>query len=70
VRAYRGRVVAGQVVLEEGVRLPDGAVVTVTIGEAEFIRATLRSALRRNARRRSRGRVLRPVYARAGGRPV
>ena len=66
MRAYRGRVVAGQVVLEEGVRLPDGAVVTVTIGEAEFIRATLRSALRRNTRRRSRGRVLRPVYSRAG----
>ncbi len=68
MRAYRGRVVSGQVVLEEGVRLPEGAVVTVTIGEAEFIRATLRSALRRNTRRRSRGRVLRPVYARLGGR--
>ena len=62
MRAYRGVVQLGQVVLEEGARLPEGAVVTVTIGEAEFIRASLRSALRRNARRRSRGRVLRPLY--------
>ncbi len=68
MRAYRGRVQAGQVVLEEGVRLPEGAVVTVTIGEAEFIRATLRAALRRNTRRRSRGRVLRPVYLQVRGR--
>jgi len=60
MRAYRG-VVAGNVVrLEQGVRLPDGAVVTVTVGEAELVRATLRSALRRNARRRSRAR-LRPT---------
>lgn len=72
MRAYRGRVVAGggQVLLDEGVRLPEGAVVTVTIGEAEFIRATLRSALRRNTRRRSRGRVLKPVYSRAGSPQV
>lgn len=70
MRAYRGRVMGGHVVLEEGVRLPEGAVVTVTIGEAEFIRATLRSALRRNTRRRSRGRVLRPVYSQAGGHRV
>jgi len=68
VRAYRGRVQGGQVVLEEGVRLPEGATVTVTIGEAEFIRATLRAALRRNARRRSRGRLLRPVYMHVSGR--
>lgn len=68
MRAYRGRVQGGLVVLEEGVRLPEGAVVTVTIGEAEFIRATLRSALRRNVRRRSRGRVLRPAYAQVHAR--
>ncbi len=65
MRAYRGVVRGASVELEEGVRLPDGAVVTVTIGEAEFIRATLRSALRRNSRRRSRGRVLRPIYTHA-----
>jgi hypothetical protein len=68
VRAYRGLVQGGHVVLEEGVRLPEGATVTVTIGEAEFIRATLRAALRRNTRRRSRGRILRPVYVQVHGR--
>jgi hypothetical protein len=62
MRAYKGLVRNGQVVLAEGVTLPEGAVVTVTIGEAEYIRATLRAALRRNTRRRSRGRVMRPVY--------
>lgn len=65
MRAYKGLVHNGQVILAEGVTLPEGAVVTVTIGEAEYIRATLRSALRRNARRRSRGRMLRPVYSAA-----
>lgn len=57
MRAYRGLVKDGKVVLAEDVQLPEGAVVTVTIGEAEYIRAALRSALRRNARRRSRGRL-------------
>ena len=47
----------GKVQLEDGVRLPEGAAVTVTIGEAEYIRATLRMALRRNVRRRTRARV-------------
>ena len=57
MRAYRGFVKDGKVVLAEGVQLPEGATVTVTIGEAEYVRATLRSALRRNRRRRSRPRV-------------
>jgi len=65
VRAYRGIVRGNVVRLEEGVQLPDGAIVTVTIGEAELVRATLRSALRRNLRRRSRARV-RPVPAGGG----
>ena len=69
MRAYRGIVHNGQVVVAEGATLPEGAVVTVTIGEAEYIRATLRSALRRNVRRRSRGRVLRPVYGIEGAGP-
>lgn len=56
MRAYRGIVDRGVVRLPEGVELPDGAVVTVTVGEAELMRAVLRSALRRNARRRSRAR--------------
>lgn len=63
MRAYRGIVVHGKVKLPDEVKLPEGAVVTVTIGEAEYIRATLRMALRRNARRRSRGRVQAPTPA-------
>jgi hypothetical protein len=62
MRAYRGVVRQGQVTLIEGARLPEGAMVTVTIGEAEYIRATLRAALRRNVRKRTRPRVLRPVF--------
>ncbi|MEX2535377.1 MAG: hypothetical protein WD273_07205 [Trueperaceae bacterium] len=62
MRAYKGIVRQGQVILLEGARLPEGATVTVTIGEAEYIRATLRAALRRNVRKRSRPRVLRPVF--------
>ena len=67
MRAYKGIVRDGAVVLAEGVHLPEGAVVTVTIGESELLRATLRSALRRNARRRSRGRVLKPAFAAIDG---
>jgi hypothetical protein len=61
MRAYRGLVQGGKVVLPEGVELPEGAVVTVTIGEAELIRAQLRLALRRNLRHRARPRVVVPV---------
>ena len=62
MRAYKGIVREGRVDLAEGVRLPEGTVVTVTVGEAELVRSTLRAALRRNARRRSRGRRWGPVY--------
>jgi hypothetical protein len=65
VRAYRGVAYGDVVRLQDGVRLPEGAVVTVTVGEAELVRASLRSALRRNARRRSRAR-LRPSPAGGG----
>ncbi|MBS3965818.1 MAG: hypothetical protein KGZ60_00990 [Truepera sp.] len=61
MRAYRGLVQGGKVILPEGVELPEGAVVTVTIGEAELIRAQLRLALRRNLRHRARPRVVVPV---------
>lgn len=61
MRAYKGLVRGGKVILPEGVELPEGAVVTVTIGEAEFIRAQLRLALRRNPRRRARPRVTVPA---------
>jgi len=62
MRAFKGLVKDGKVILPAGVRLPEGAVVTVTIGEAEYIRASLRSALRRNTPRRGRVRVWRPLY--------
>ena len=46
MKAYRGIVQDGVVVLTDS-KLPEGAVVTVTIGEAELLRATIRSALSR-----------------------
>ena len=63
MRAYRGQVREGQVVLEEGAKLPEGAIVTVTIGEAEYMRSRLRAALRRNRRRRARPRVTAPALS-------
>ena len=45
MRAYRGVIKNGVVVLEDGVRLPEGAIVTITVGERELLRATLRNAL-------------------------
>lgn len=56
--AYKGRVENGRIVLPEGADLPEGAIVTVTIGEAEFLRAKLRWALRR--------RTLKPARVRLG----
>lgn len=47
MHAYKGLVKNGQIVLPEGVELPEGAVVTVTIGEAEYLRAKLLVALKR-----------------------
>jgi hypothetical protein len=59
MRAYKGLVRDGVVILPEGVELPEDAVVTVTIGEAEYIRAKLQFAIRRNFRR-SKARVRHP----------
>jgi hypothetical protein len=67
MRAFKGIVRDGRIDLAEGVRLPEGTVVTVTVGEAELVRATLRAALRRNVRRRSRGRRWGPVYTASSG---
>jgi hypothetical protein len=49
--AYKGLVKDGKIVLPEGVELPEGAVVTVTIGEAEYLKARVRSALKRQSPR-------------------
>ncbi|ABF45934.1 hypothetical protein Dgeo_1639 [Deinococcus geothermalis DSM 11300] len=46
MRAYKGIVENGVVVLI-GARLPEGTVVTVTVGEAELLRARITSALNR-----------------------
>jgi hypothetical protein len=43
VKAYKGVVRDGVVVLEKA-KLPEGAVVTVTIGEGELLRATITNA--------------------------
>jgi predicted DNA-binding antitoxin AbrB/MazE fold protein len=51
MRAYRGTIKNGVVILEEGVNLPEGAIVTVTIGETEILRATLRNALQPKERK-------------------
>jgi hypothetical protein len=59
MRAYKGLVQNGKIILAEGVHLPEGTVVTVTVGEAELMRAKLRSALTRNVRKRSKA-ALRP----------
>lgn len=65
MRAYKGIVRHGKVELAEGVNLPEGAHVTVTVGEAELIRASLAAALRRRTTRRAnpipayRGRLIR-----------
>ncbi len=46
MRAYKGVVENGVVVLI-GARLPEGTVVTVTVGEGELLRARISSALNR-----------------------
>lgn len=60
MRAYKGVVKNGVVRLPEGVQLPEGVVVTVTVSDVELLRARMRVALIRNAPRRSRARVLGP----------
>jgi hypothetical protein len=60
MRAFKGRVEKGVVVLPEGAELPEGTVVTVTVGEVEMFRARVRAALVRNVKKRSRGRVTNP----------
>jgi uncharacterized lipoprotein YbaY len=60
MQAYKGVVRHGVVVLQEGAKLPEGAVVTVTVSEVELLRARMRLALIRNTPRRTRARVLTP----------
>ena len=53
MRAYRGVVENGVVVLV-GARLPEGTVVTVTVGEGELLRAKITDVLRRSPKIRIR----------------
>ena len=43
MKAYRGVVKDGVIVLERG-KLPEGAIVTVTVGDGELVRATITNA--------------------------
>jgi uncharacterized lipoprotein YbaY len=61
VRAYKGLVQDGKIILAEGVELPEGAVVTVTLGETEYLRAKVRASLLRKTSKRSKARVGIPV---------
>lgn len=51
MKAYKGVVKNGKIELCEGTHLPEGTVVTVSVGEAELIRASLAAALRRGNRK-------------------
>lgn len=67
MKAYKGVVKNGKIELCEGTRLPEGAVVTVTLGEAEFIRSSLAAALRRGNRKRVEAL---PAYRSRASRPA
>lgn len=53
MRAYKG-VVENGVVVVEGVRLPEGTVVTITVGETELLRARISNVLKRSRKVRVR----------------
>lgn len=61
MRAYKGLVQDGKIILAEAVELPEGAVVTVTLGETEYLRAKVRASLLRRTSKRSKARVGIPV---------
>ncbi|RJF72826.1 hypothetical protein D3875_16015 [Deinococcus cavernae] len=50
MRAYKG-VVENGVVVVIGTRLPEGTVVTVTVGETELLRAKISNAIKRSSRK-------------------
>jgi hypothetical protein len=61
MRAYKGLVKDGKIILAEGAELPEGAVVTVTLGETEYLKAKVRASLLRKTSKRSKARVGIPV---------
>ncbi len=54
MKAYKGLVQGGKIVLAEGVELPEGAVVTVTLGETEYLRAKVRASLLRKTAKKTK----------------
>ncbi len=67
MRAFKGIVKEGKIELAEGANLPEGTLVTVTVGEAELIRASLAAVLRRSGSRRV-SRM--PAYRLRASRPA
>jgi hypothetical protein len=53
VRAYKGLVRDGKIILAEGAELPEGAVVTVTIGETEYLKSKVRASLNKRRSKKS-----------------
>lgn len=49
MRAYKG-VVENGVVVVKGKRLPEGTIVTVTVGETELLRARISNAIKRSTK--------------------
>ena len=45
MRAYKGLVQNGKIILAEEVELPEGAVVTITIGETEYLKSKVWASL-------------------------
>jgi hypothetical protein len=58
MRAYKGLVQDGKIILAEGVELPEGAVVTITIGETEYLKSKVIASL---GKRKSKIKVRMPV---------
>lgn len=50
MRAYKG-IVENGVVVVIGARLPEGTVVTVTVGETELLRARISNVIKRSSRK-------------------
>ncbi|WP_291424312.1 hypothetical protein [Deinococcus sp.] len=50
MRAYKG-IVENGVVMVIGARLPEGTVVTVTVGETELLRARITNAIKDSSRK-------------------
>ncbi|SEJ71357.1 hypothetical protein SAMN04488058_11552 [Deinococcus reticulitermitis] len=62
MRAYKG-VVENGVVVVIGARLPEGTVVTVTVGETELLRARITNVIKRSRRVRVRLKPASPGLA-------